>query len=369
MKSEIKNKLKRIRNVWRNYILEYKYYSTKLKFNSYIKTNYFSDLLGYFDDTLDIVFTDRKEHIYPNYSDKFSYTISFLQAIYVQQDFIQEMLEIFRTGVEKGDLKKNINYSINRELRNELVGHPIRKISGELISSTLFSYQEKNGEIEYLRYHKDKNFKFESKNFKIIDIQKRHSIFINYYLDIVLEKLEIILNEHLKEIEKVENVIKKDFNTVLKLTELYFERIFKSDFLYDKDSLMLIYKKRNEHTRYQNLINDFYKDLKIYLNEIKLNIKEIFEPQVEPKSFKEIKVIYVDDNPRNETQEIEQTYHYELGKLSDRNVDTFDFHSGTLKSKCTDNQLVLSELENMELNIDNEIEYYSSLNLIINTLE
>ncbi|GAW90079.1 TPA: hypothetical protein ACT5CK_001136, partial [Flavobacterium psychrophilum] len=124
MKETVEDKLDIIAKIWNNFILEYKVCSSEIKFNDDVKTNYFGNILGCFKDTFDIIFTTNK---YSNYTEKFSFTISFLQAIYIQQDFIQEMLEIFRTGIEKGDLKKDQTYYINRDLRNELIGHPIRK--------------------------------------------------------------------------------------------------------------------------------------------------------------------------------------------------------------------------------------------------
>lgn len=53
-----------------------------------------------------------------------------------------------------------------------------------LLSSTFFGYQESEDEIQYLLYHRENNFKFESKTFKITDIQERHLQFLETYIDI-----------------------------------------------------------------------------------------------------------------------------------------------------------------------------------------
>src|SRR5690606_17789464 len=180
------------------------------------------DILGYFQDTLDIVFETKR--LSNEYSEKFSHTISFLQAIYIQQDFVEELLGIFRTSIDKGHLKNDHLYSINRDLRNELIGHPIRKFEGKLISSTLFSYQANEGEIQYLRYHTDNKFQSEKKTYSIEGIQQRHKEFLEKYFEIILQKLRTILDEFVSELEKLEKVIiNRDFSTVLKLVELYFE--------------------------------------------------------------------------------------------------------------------------------------------------
>ncbi|MBK7038047.1 MAG: hypothetical protein KBF42_02055 [Chitinophagales bacterium] len=370
MKTAVEDKLNRIADIWNYFILDFKFFSNKIKFNEDVKTNYFGDILGYFKDTLDIVFTNNK---YSNYTDKFSFTISFLQAVYIQQDFIQEMLEIFKTGVDKGGLKKDPTYYINRELRNELVGHPIRKFEDNLISSTLFSYQEKEDEIQYLRYHKDNNFIFESKTYKIAEIQERHREFLEMNFDVILLKLKSILEEYLSELDKLENVIDKhDFKTVLKLVELYFEVIFKSDFIYDKASLSKIYYRRNEHIRYQNFIDKFYKDLRTAITEKRNSVKNIFEREVIDKisfdslSIPKIEIVFTNSSDTEDfTKQRQETYNYEIGKIATkRNSKDFELFGGILKEKCKDNELVLGELEHMAKNISDEIEYYTSLSLI-----
>jgi len=375
MKSTVEDKLDRIANIWNYFIWDYKFCSSKIKFNEDVKTNYFGDILGYFKDTLDLVFTSEK---HSNYTDKFSFTISFLQAIYIQQDFVQEMLEIFKTGIDKGALKNDPTYYLNRDLGNELVGHPIRKLEGNLISSTLFSYQANEDEIQYLRYHKDNNFKFESKTYKIADIQERHREFLDNYFDKILLKLKSILEEYLLELEKLEKVIDKhDFKTVLKLVELYFEAIFKSDFVYDKSSLLKIYDRRNEHIRYQNFIDGFYNDLRTAIRDKRKSVKEIFERnKVDKTTLESLSLPQIDFAFTNldETFEIEKpeqvTYQYEIGKIATkRNLPDFEFFGGMLKSKCQDNDLVFSELEHMKHNISDEIEYYTSLRLICTELK
>lgn len=370
MKTIVEDKLDRIADVWNYFVWNYKFCSNKIKFNEDVKTNYFGDILGYFKDTLDIVFTSNK---YTNYTEKFSFTISFLQAVYIQQDFVQEMLEIFKIGIDKGALKKDPTYYTNRNLRNELVGHPIRKFEGKLISSTLFSYQKKEDEIQYLRYHKDNNFKFESKTYKIAEIQERHREFLEKYFDKILLKLKSILEEYLSELDKLENVIdRNDFRTVLKLVELYFEAIFKSDFVYDKDSLSKIYDRRNEHLRYQNFIDKFYNDLRTAIAEKRKSVKDVFERKAIDRtsfgslSLPAIEIVFANIDDKEEIEKPrKETYHYEIGKIATkRNSMDFDFFSGILKDKCKSNNLVLGELEHMEQNISDEIEYYTSLRLI-----
>jgi hypothetical protein len=375
MKEEVEYKLEQIANIWNHFIWEYDYCKKEIKFDLEVETNYFGDILGYFQDTNDIIFnySDSGKH-----SERFSNQISLLQSIYVQQDFIEELLRLFKLKQNKGDLKKDPNYSINRDIRNELVGHPVRRENGNgaLISSCLFGYNGGSDRITYLKYHRENNFKFESVEFVISEIISRHKQFLIFYFDKVLNKLKRILSKFTVEIENVESLIeKKSFNEILKISTVFFESIFKTDYIYDKESLQKIYSKKEEHKRYQNLIDQFYKDLKSGLRETKEYVVELFQPRKEFNAVEIEKPIFniqfVNASELN-PEDIERpvTYHYELGKLATkRNPMDFDFFGGCLRQKCLDNELVLEELNHMESNIYNEIEYYTAFRLICKELK
>jgi hypothetical protein len=372
VKENLQYKLSQIASVWNDFIWEYDFCKRTIKFTPEVRSNYFGDILGYFGDTFDIIFENRESK---SYSDKFSNQISFLQSIYVQQDFIEELLIIFKCKTNKGDLKKDNNYIINRDIRNELVGHPIRKQNGKFISSCLFGYNSGSDKIVYLRYHKENNYEFESMEFEVSDIILRHNNFLVKYFNEILEKLKRILTSFVKEIEKLEIFTQnKSFPELLIISSAFFESIFKYDFIYDKESLLKIYARKSEHKRYQNIIDKFYQDLKISLKEKKDLAIEVFQPK---KVFEVnenerpvfnidmIKFVDMSQNTKKENKVIPVTYHYELGKLaSKRNLMDFSHFGGTLKLKCAENQIVLNELEHMESNINDEIEYYSAFRLI-----
>jgi hypothetical protein len=105
------------------------------------------------------------------------------------------------------------------------------------------------------------------------------------------------------------------------------------------------------------------------LNDTKADIVRLFEPKqtnnFTQESFELPKIEIVFANPSDKPLEQKVTYHYEIGKLATkRNPMDFEFFSGFLKSKCQDNRTVMEELKHMELNIFDEIEYYTSLRLI-----
>lgn len=371
--SEIEEKLERIANIWNYFIWEYKFCNSRITFTDEEKTNYFGNILAYFNDTLDIVFS---KPLASDYSQQFSYNISFLQAIYIHQDFIEELLLLFRCGIKDDELKRDANYFINREIRNELVGHPLNRWKGKLISSTTFAYNKDKNSIVYLKYHTRNGFKFNPVTLSISEIQERHKNFLDYYFDKILLRLKDILNEFLIEVSKLEKEIEqKDFRTVLNTVELYFEAIFKIDFIYDKKSLLNIYKRMDKHPRYKNVIDSFYKDLRTALKETKQNVKELFNRKEKVNynlQEKPIKIVIVDSENTTSRKKNNKklSFHYEIGKLAtQRNKEDFDFFSELLKSNFKKNQLVINELQHMSSNINNEVEYYSSLKLIQKNLK
>ncbi|MDD2981894.1 MAG: hypothetical protein PHQ74_00765 [Crocinitomicaceae bacterium] len=373
MKEEVKHKLDQIADIWNHFIWEYDYCKRKIKFTSELETNYFGEILGYFHDTLDIIFCKRNSS---SHSDRFSNQISLLQSIYVQQDFIEELLLIFKCGIVKGDLKIDSSYYINRDIRNELVGHPIRKLKKELISSCLFSYDGDENKVVYLRYHKDNNYKFEEMEFAISEIIKRHDNFLNTYFDKILEKLERILVSFSKEIEKFEKLIDSQcFTNIIKIASVKYESIFKESYLYDKEALLLIYDRKEVHERYQNLIDKFYKDLRNALKTTREYSIKLFEPiKLIDNSEKENAIFDIKfiDPKESGFSNLERpiTYTYELGKIATkRSPMDFKIFSGILKRKCVDNVLVIRELNHMEENIYDDIEFYSAYYLICKELK
>lgn len=139
MKEEVSFKLDLIADIWNSFIWKYEFCQKRIKFTSEVQTNYFGDMFDYFQDTFKLIFSNRNSN---SQTDKFSNQISLLQSIYVQQDFIEELLLIFKCGINKGDLKRDSNYYINRNIRNELVGHPIRKHKRQFISSCIFEHDD-----------------------------------------------------------------------------------------------------------------------------------------------------------------------------------------------------------------------------------
>lgn len=388
MKELFESKLNYISVVWSQYLIRYKICNSKIKFTDDVKSNYIADIIRYFLDTFEIIYDKKQSGLF---LDNFQSTISFLQAIYIQQDFIEELLFVFKCRINKGDLIKNENYSINRNIRNELIGHPIRKkpfptsdsnyiicekcgsIKSSnskkdltLLSSTILSNNLNSEYISYLLYHKDKGYKFEEINHKKQDILNRHNEFLNYYFELIINKLKQILKEFKLKIENIETAISNaTFKNTIEIINHSFEEILKTNYLYKKESLLKIYNKRDEHKRYKNALNLFNNELKDSLIETKNNLSELIKVKsnfIKKTDISNINITYNStENKINPTKQ-KVSFDYEMGKLIDK--DNFEHIIRALRSKCKENKAVLSEINNMENNLNNDFEYYCSYYLI-----
>jgi hypothetical protein len=371
MNKIVDKKLDRISDIWNHYILEYKFCSSKIKFTTDVKSNYFGDILGYFSDTFPLIYNSKDES---TFTDNVGTAIILLQGIYVQQDLVEELLHIFKCKIEKGDLKKDKNYSINREIRNELVGHPIRKDvkdgKNQLLSSTIFSNATTENTITYLRYHVDNNYKFEPISHERMDILQRHTDFLISYFDIIILKLKTILQQFRKKIEEIEKVVESgSFENILKIVSNSFEYIFRVDYLYKPDLLRKVYKLQGKHPRYDIAIETFLYELKESLLGRKNDIDEFIldkdwgsiDFSTEKVEIPKVVIVYSDE-PIKIVEK--KSFHYELGKLvSNDDFQQFRLFSSLILSSIN-NPIVIEELENMENNYSNTLEYYSSYNYL-----
>jgi hypothetical protein len=371
----LKQKLLLVSRIWKDFI---RYNQFCLSTINYTKSeNYFSDIITYFHDVSPLIYTQKKAE---TFSDNIQYTIGFMQSIFIQQDFIQELLEIFNCKVSTNDLWKNIDYSINREIRNELVGHPIsrdKKNKSKLVSSVIFGNTTNEKEIVYLRYHIDKRFEYEKLNHQKSAIIDRHNKFLVFYLDIIIIKMKSILASYKKEILKIEKLIpKQSFENLLNSFEQNFEGVFNDNPLYTTKILREIFKNENRHPRYKNVIEVFVADLKQTLKETRLNIQHLVSNQL----INDSKIIETDLNYNSEfydesNEEINDSIinapiSYELQELSERNdIVLFKMYSSLLIEKRPGNILIAEEIENMRINYDNTLEYFCSYQLIAKELE
>lgn len=361
MRNQINNKLDLIRKIWVNYIWEFKFCNGHIKFTEDIKSNYFADILNYFDDSIVVLYASflNSENL-----DTFERSISFLQTIYIHQDLIEESLHIFKCGISKGDLLKDDDYLINREIRNELIGHPIRKEKIDhklrLKSSTIFHYNDSGKDkIAYLKYHISNGYQGELISHSKKEILSRHEVFLIKYLNQIIDRCFLILRKFKKKVLAMEKArLSAPFEKVVEFISNSFEKFTYEDYFYKKDLLLKIYCKKNEHQRYKTAIETYYSHLEVHLHETILDINSMLgEADRDPKSTTITNDFY---DARNTLE-----YHNELSKLVTKRNLNFRFASRILARKCSENHLVLNELSHMENNLESDLEYYCSYNLIV----
>lgn len=323
---KINDKLSMINRYWNDYYFSKKFFQKKINFTDDVKTNYYGDLNNYFHDTLSLVkpledINNMEQHI--------SYSIVLLQIIYVHQDLIDELLYIFKI---KASCLKDKNP--NRTIRNELIGHPIsrdKKNNNQLRSSVLLDIDNFNNKtINYHKYSKENKFIPEKQNFKIDEIINYHIKFMSKYLDKIIQKCEKEINQYNKKIKNIFDIpLENQFNFIENFEP---NLLLNTDNLFLKEYLEYYYKNIRKHRRYLYCLKNY----KETLLDVVYNRSSSFEKGI-------LKDIYT----------IEQ-----LNKKD--SIFNIDFYI----QKYKDNQIIYKELLNMKDNINNDKEYYASLNYL-----
>ena len=181
---DVSAKLSLIASAWNQYFWDLKYCQKSINFTEDIQTNYFGDILHYFRDTFQLLSITTSSNEYHNHIFD---TIGLLQTLYVQQDLVSELLYIFKFDKDK-ILNEDSVFREIRNLRNELVGHPIRRATSgnELISSVFWGRQLSRENIHYILYSRESNFSGIEKSFSKKDILSKQAAFLNKYLDLIL---------------------------------------------------------------------------------------------------------------------------------------------------------------------------------------
>jgi hypothetical protein len=319
----IKSNLSKINSYWNEYYFIKEFFQKKINFTDEVKTNYYGDLNNYLHDTLDLVKPFNK---IDSDKDYISQIIVLLQVIYTQQDLIDELQYIFKLQYSTKEDKNP-----NRDIRNELIGHPIsrdKRDNNKLKSSILFDIVNKDE--NYISYAKYSMRKSELKKYSVQEIIENHKNFLNKYLDEILNKMGKEIKEYKKTIEKV-------FNIPLINQFEYIDRIDKEllssiSYIFEKDSLKYYYKNMRKHRRYLYCLKQYKRTLKSVIK-----------------------------NEEDKTKYYSLIDRYYIEQLQKK--DTY-FRIDKIIKIYQDNPIILNELKNMELNFYNDAEYYASLNFL-----
>lgn len=358
----VRKKLERITDFWNDFVWSYKMIQNQIVWDEEVKTNYYGDILCYLNDTFDLL---KRKPSKSDFQDSIFYVTGLLQIIYVQQDLTDELLRIFK--IENSSRKDK---NPNREIRNELIGHPISKEkvgkAYKFKSSIFWGRHLTTENLHYIKYAMDKNFEGEEKSYKIEDIITSHREYLDKYFDKISEKIRNVLKKYAKHLKELESALEKeiDFFKIVDLTSQTYEHMFELNYLYNVKCLKECYKRKDEHVRYQYVVDFFKKelsqclidthsDIQRLISDIKLEketTESIETPQIEIRFFDSSdNSILKNKKPRD--------YRYEIGKLHGKHpIYGVSYFKGLFK----DNPKIIVELDNMEFNMHNDLEYYSS---------
>lgn len=363
---EIKRKLNILENIWRNRFWDYDYLLKNIGYQKSTQSNYPGIVFGYLSDTIPIIENYYKSEAMDK-NDCFLATIGLLQTIYIQQDLIDELLQVFKLQESKLEDKNP-----NRTIRNDLAGHPIRrrKSIGEksksLQSYSLFSYEATKSKIQYLNYRKETNFTFELKKYDVLEVISQHKRFLEKYLDKIFREAFKLLRKFSnfnQELLDIQNKI--DFIKLLDQVEIRFNNLFRQDNLFDKRYLEECWTERTKHPRYQYAVDKFNRDLLTMITDVKNSIENLEEEWHKLRDCREEQEAVSDlDNNSNRIIDSPIVDRYELSKLYD---DHPIFGIKFFMDKFSDNAAVLEELKNMKENLG-KTEFYCSYNYLSEVL-
>jgi len=361
--NEIKEKLDRISDVWFHFAWEFKSGRSQVNFNDDTKTTYFGDILTYFGDTFDSLVKRNESRTYPDHA---LFFIGIMQIIYVHQDLVGELMYAFK--LNKDVLAHDANRNINREIRNELIGHPIRRAkndSNNLISTVIFGNKLGHDKIHYVKYSKENKFVGVEIGHFLNDILDRHFLFLNASFDSILKKTKTILLRFKKQtlgLQKTINDPRIDFIKKLNLIDQLFESIWKENLLYKKALLIEIYTRKEEHIRYQFAFDMFLKELNSSISHRINWVDEILVPKGTQNNVEEfvppkINIVISGKPPKRGKAKVKRDYGYELGKLFGKHPI---WGVSYFKQEFSKNKPILEELNNMTINEVSDLEYYCS---------
>ncbi|QKJ23231.1 hypothetical protein [Poseidonibacter lekithochrous] len=323
---KIRDKLSKINENWNKFYINKEFFQKKINFTDEVKINYYGDLNFYLTDTLSLI--KNFDHIDTD-EDYISNIIVLLQVIYTHQDLIDELLYIFKLC--HSELKDK---NPNRQIRNELIGHPVsRDKKGKLKSSVLFDIMNKSKDtINYTKYSSLNNFKPSVETYKVEDILSNHYLFLNKYLDLILKKNDENISEYQKKLNKIFTIPLNNQFCYIK----YFDKNLISNlaYIFENESLEYYYINMRKHRRYLFCL----------------------------KQYKKVLLEVIRDIPtKTNYYHLIKSYDYEQLNKKD-SVFTIDFYL----DKYKENKLVYKELLNMKNNKSNNKEYYASLNFLWN---
>lgn len=270
---EIKEKLHFIKDNWNSYFYKDENFKKYVSPSGEMSTNYFGDIMHYFFDTFEIL--ENKTHLSKEskrMSDYISYSIMILQTMYVHQDLMDEMLNIFNLKESESKDKKEIRY-----MRNELIGHPISRNTDKdkKIRSTVFLGKEISySTIHYIKYINGRILNGEEKTFKIADLIEKHKKYLNNEFNKIIEyQIEKLADYKKTLVEKQKYINNLTIDSIREIKS-YISKVYEIIPNYSEESLIEALNKYKFNKRYQYYIDNFLEQFTFLITEILESINE-----------------------------------------------------------------------------------------------
>lgn len=347
----------RIRNAWSFYFWNFSFCQKHIRFTAEERTNYVGDLLLYFDDTVHLL---ENIQFGANYRSALYDSVAVLQFMYIQQDLIDEVLCIFRLPSGLVSDKNPI-----RTIRNELIGHPIRRERNhDLLSSVFITQDSHSGILQYVRYHKENDYDFEIVRYDWATLFRQHENYIMQQLTHIHNKVCKVIKLFSKQLEGLKsNMLKMPFESLVAVVNQLYEIFHKHSYLYNGENIIYCHRRRKDHPRYENAVALYYEGLREYLEETVKNIGEYISSTLEVEPAKEVvplewPTIIETNGDEHQPNPMDS---YVFSKLFEKHpIFGLDF----FKRQFEKDEEIMVELENMGKNLDNDAEYYSSYELL-----
>jgi len=358
----------------------FEYYDDKA--NSYVYCNYnFSDVYQYFRKAFELIDIETNKKI--SFNDSFFRFFGLLQVIYVQQDLIDAIAKVF--GV---NIKNSPNRKINRELRDQLIGHPLSnernsnernkkksKNNADKINSTIILKKITPKSFHYINYDPENEIeKYSDKIADIDSIIERHIDFLNEALNLIVNKC---FTELQRQILKQEKFINKYYNGKIPAINKYkfwFKEYLNNSTSFEFEKLCYCSNKKNEHKRYEVYLVEFERMIVVSYLEM-VDIYKIFSKRMVKlnsveSNFQPDKLVI--KKLKQEKKKLESYFEkssnlrigHDLSDISKPYNDLWDIGFNQLSRIFSNDIQIRNELNNLKITKSDKIEYEISYRYI-----
>ncbi|MBU1008655.1 MAG: hypothetical protein KKD74_00845 [Bacteroidetes bacterium] len=346
----ISEKINAISHFWIYYACYYQTIRKKLNWSEKNNPTFFGDRIEYLKLSSELVF----EKYNPKTVNLLSLTGA-IQMMYVQQDLLDELRMIFRLP------QANKTGYVLRQMRNELIGHPISWDEKGNLKSTVLWNGGFNGEsIDYVKYASENNFEPEEETkYSLAQILIEHEKFVNKQFDEIIRKINSIRKKYQSQIAGILKLQDDttEFPKYLRLTQQLFEGVFEQSHAFRPDILQEYYTKIHEQNRYKYVIEQFISTIRNQVSETVEDMEKGLTEKTRHVPSQDFKVKLISNAKNLTSKNKNHTVDYILSKLVERKPVCLP---SDLLPYVNEDSLAIAEIQHMEKYYQSDLEYYSA---------